>query len=62
MRLEPLDGPFGRAIHGVDLSQGIDDDTFRGDVATNPMRKNHLNVNADTDFDTLRRPPVLTGG
>jgi len=29
MRLEPLDGPFGCAIHGVDLSQMIDDETFR---------------------------------
>ena len=27
--LEPLDGPFGRAVHGIDLADGMDDETFR---------------------------------
>ena len=28
-RLEPLPGPFGRAVRGVDVAAGIDDETFR---------------------------------
>ena len=28
-RLEPLPGPFGRAVRGIDLAAGIDDDMFR---------------------------------
>lgn len=28
-RLEPLGGPFGRAVHGIDLGDGVDDNTFR---------------------------------
>ncbi len=29
LRLEPLKGPFGRAVRGVDLADGVDDETFR---------------------------------
>ncbi len=28
-RLEPLAGPFGRAVHDLDIGVGIDDETFR---------------------------------
>ena len=28
-RLEPLPGPFGRAVRGVDIAAGVDDDSFR---------------------------------
>lgn len=28
-RLEPLPGPFGRAVRGVDIAAGVDDDDFR---------------------------------
>lgn len=29
IELEPLDGPFGRAVRGVDIAGGVDDATFR---------------------------------
>ncbi len=29
IRMEPLGGPFGRAVHGIDLEAGVDDAQFR---------------------------------
>lgn len=29
LRLEPLDAPFGRAVHGLDVAAGVDGETFR---------------------------------
>ena len=29
VRLEPLSGPFGRAVRDVDIAAGVDDETFR---------------------------------
>lgn len=29
LQFEPLPGPFGRAVRGVDLAAGVDDDAFR---------------------------------
>ena len=29
IRFEPLGGAFGRAVHGLDLAGGVDDETFR---------------------------------
>ena len=29
LELKPLDSPFGRAVHGLDISEGVDWDTCR---------------------------------